>query len=132
MVEKTGDVEAKANLQSPFHIREIDSRCPKNHRPLVKKDKEDTYREPRNKASNKDKNQAKSHNSSVATNQPQTWAPKKNKRARWGGYLATGVNDTKEAKKDKDKASMDLGHVECYTCHQKVHFANKCSEKKKN
>ncbi len=46
VVEKAGDVEAKANLQPPFYVRDIDVRCPKGHRPSAKKDKEDTYREP--------------------------------------------------------------------------------------
>ncbi len=80
MVEKPGDVEAKANLQPPFYIREIDSRYPKSDRPSAKKDKEDTYQEFRNQAS-KDKDKAKSHNSSLA-NQRQTQAPKKDKRCR--------------------------------------------------
>ncbi len=71
MVEKTGDVEAKANLESLFYVREIDSRCPKDYRSSAKKDKEDTYGEPRKEAFNKDKDKAKSHNSSSA-NQPQT------------------------------------------------------------
>ncbi len=68
VVEKTGDVEAKANLQSPFYIREIDFRCLKGHRLLAKKDKEDTYWEPHNEAS-KDKDKAKSQTFSFA-NQP--------------------------------------------------------------
>ncbi len=38
VVEKAGDVEAKANLQPPFNIREIDSRCPKSYCLLAKKD----------------------------------------------------------------------------------------------
>ena len=59
MVKKTRDVEAKANLQPPFYVREIDSKCPKGYRPSVKKDKEDANREYRNKAS-KDKDKAKS------------------------------------------------------------------------
>ncbi len=68
MVKKAGNIKAKANLQPPFYIMEIDSRCPKSHRPLAKK--EDTYRESRNEAF-KDKNKAKSQTSSSA-NQPQT------------------------------------------------------------
>ncbi len=60
MVEKAGDVEAKANLQLSFYIREIDFRCPKSHRPLAKKDKEDTYREHCNEVF-QDQNKAKSH-----------------------------------------------------------------------
>ncbi len=78
---------------------------------MAKKDKEDTYWEPQNKAS-KDKNKAKSHNFSPA-NQPQTQASKKDKRCRWG-HPATKVNATKVTKKDKDKAK-DLSHVEYYT-----------------
>ncbi len=69
-MEKAGDVEVKANLQSPFYIREIDSRCPKDHRLSEKKDKEDTYWEPRNEIS-KDKDKAKSQ-TFFSTNQPQT------------------------------------------------------------
>ncbi len=69
VVEKTGDAKAKANLQLPFYVREIDSRCPKGYRLLAKKDKENTYREPQNEAS-KDKNKAKSHSSPVSVNQP--------------------------------------------------------------
>ena len=58
VVEKAGDAEAKTNLQPPFYIREIDSKCPKGYPPSVKKDKEDTNQEHRNKAS-KDKDKVK-------------------------------------------------------------------------
>ncbi len=118
-MEKTSNVEAKANLQPPFYVREIDSRCPKNHRPLAKKDKEDSYQEPHNEAS-KDKNKVKSHNSSTSANQPQTQAFKKNKRGCRGDYRdhpATKVNTTEVAK--KDKVLKELSHVECYTYYQK-------------
>ncbi len=134
-MEKVGDVEAKANLQPPFYVRDIDVRCPKDHRLSSKKDKEDTYREPQSETS-KDKDKAKSHNSSTSTNQhqPQTQASKKDKRGRrgghGGGHPATGVNATKVAK--KDKAPKDLSHIECYTCHQKGHYATKCPDKPKN
>ncbi len=43
VVEKVVNAEAKANLQPPFGTREIDSRCPKGYRLLVKKDKDDAY-----------------------------------------------------------------------------------------
>ncbi len=66
VVEKAGDAEAKANLQPPFYIREIDSRCPKGHRPSAKK--KNTYWEPRDEAC-KDKDKAKSQTSFCA-NQP--------------------------------------------------------------
>ncbi len=129
VVEKAGDVEAKANLQPHFYVREINARYLKGHHPLVKKNKEDTYWEHCNEAS-KDKEKAKSYNTSSA-NQPQTQAPKKDQCSRRRGYPVTGVITTKIAKKDKDKAK-DLSHVKCYTCKQKVHYANKCPEKLKN
>ncbi len=42
-MKKAGDAEAKANLQLPFYIRDIDVRYSKDHRSSAKKDKEDTY-----------------------------------------------------------------------------------------
>ncbi len=65
-MEKAGDVEAKANLQPPFYVRDINARCPKGHCPSSKT-KEDTYREPQSKDS-KHKDKAKSHNSSTSAN----------------------------------------------------------------
>ncbi len=94
---------------------------------MAKKDKENTYCKPRNKASNKDKDKIKSHNSSSA-NQPQTQALKKDKRGCRGGHLATGVNTTEVAKKDKDKAK-DLSHIKYHTCKQKSYYVNKCLKK---
>ncbi len=109
-MEKAGNIEAKANLQPPFYVRDIDVRCPKGHHPSTKKDKEDTYRESQNEAF-KDKNKAKSHSSSASTNQSLTQAPKKDKRNCRGGYPAIGVNATKVTK--KDKAPKDLSHIKC-------------------
>ncbi len=68
-MEKAGNAEAKANLQPPFYVRDINARCSKGYRPSAKKDKENTYREPQNKAF-KDKDKAKSHSSSTPANQP--------------------------------------------------------------
>ncbi len=132
VMEKVGDVEAKANLQPPFYVRDIDARCPKGHRPSSKKDKEDTYREPQNEAS-KDKDKAKSYRSFTSANQPQTQVSKKDKcgcRGGHGGHPATGVNATKVAK--KDKALKHLSHIKCYTYHQKGHYITKCPDKPKN
>ena len=66
MVDKAGHVEAKTNLQFPFYVREIDSKCPKSYCPSVKKDKENVNPEHCNKASKQDKEKAKSLNSSSA------------------------------------------------------------------
>ncbi len=131
-MEKAGNAEAKANLQPPFYVRDINARCSKGHCSSAKKDKENTYWEPQNEAS-KDKDKAKSHSSSTSANQPQTQASKKDKRGCWGGHgghSATGVNATEIAK--KDKAPKDLSHIECYTCHQKGHYTTKCPNKPKN
>ncbi len=68
MVEKAGDIETKANLLPSFYAREINAKCLKKYRPLVKKNKENTYWEYRDETS-KDKDKVKSHNSSSA-NQP--------------------------------------------------------------
>lgn len=59
-MEKAGDVEIKAYLQSPFYVREIDSWYPKGHCPSAKNDKKNTYQKSRDEAS-KNKNKAKSH-----------------------------------------------------------------------
>ena len=72
VVEKTVDVEAKAGLQPLFGTKKIDSRCPKGYRLLIKKDKDNTYWEYCNEASNRDKKKVKSYNSSFSANQPQT------------------------------------------------------------
>ena len=66
MVEKTRDIEAKANLQLPFYIRKIDSKCLKGYCPSVKKDKKDANWEYRNEASSKNKEKAKFYNPSFA------------------------------------------------------------------
>ena len=71
MVEKTGNVKAKTNLQPPFYVKEINSKYPKSYCPLIKKDKKNTYWKPYNEASNKNKDKAKSHNP-FSTNQSQT------------------------------------------------------------
>ncbi len=130
-MEKADDAEVKANLQSFFYIREINSRYPKGHHPSAKKNKEDIYQKSHNEAS-KDKDKAKSHNSSSSANQPQIQALKKNKHGCRGNHRdhpAIKVNATEVAKKDKDKALKDLSHVKCYTCYQKGHYANKYPEK---
>ena len=131
VIEKAVNTEAKISLQTHSMIREINSRCPKTHRPLVMKDKNNAYWEYRNKASNKGKKKAKSHPSSFA-NQPQIQASKKNKHHRTRqGHLATGINTTEIVKKDKNKAK-DLSHIKCYTYKQKDHYMNKCLKKQKN
>ena len=127
MVEKAGDVEAKANLQLPSYVWEIDSRFPKSYCPSSKKDKKDIQQEYYDEAS---KEKAKSQTFST-TNQPQIQNSKKRHGGRKRNCLAIGVNATKVVKKEKDKAK-DPRHIKCYTCKQKGHYANKYPDKPKN
>ena len=130
VVEKAVDAKAKTGFQPHSIIREIDSRCPKEYRPSVKKNKNDAYRKHRDKVS-KDKEKAKSHLLSSA-NQPQNQASKNNKRhGSRRTHLATRVNAIEVAKKDKDKAK-NLSHIKCCICKQKGHHANMCPKKPKN
>ena len=130
MVEKAVNTKAKVGLQPHSMIKEIDSRCPKEYRSLVKKDKDNAYWKHCNEAF-KDEEKAKSH-PSFSVNQPQTQASKKNKRHRSRqGHLATRINVIKVVKKDKDK-TKDLSHIKCYTCKQKGHYVNKYPKKLKN
>ena len=55
VVEKAVEVKTKADFQTYSMIREINFECPKEHWPLIKKDKNDAYREHRNETSNKNK-----------------------------------------------------------------------------
>lgn len=112
MVEKAVDIEAKTSLQPPFETKEIDSRCPKSYKLLVKKDKDKTHQEHRNG------NKTKLHNLFLTnTNQPQTQAFKKDKLYKrcQKSHPATEVNATEVAKKNKDKAK-NLNHIKYYTC----------------
>ena len=130
VVEKAVNVKVKASLQPLSKTKEINSRYSKSYRPSTKKNKNNASRGHCNKTFTNDKDKAKSHNSSIV-NQPQTQASKKDKRGCWESYLATEVNITKIAKKNKEK-DKDLSYVKCYTCKQKDHYANKCLEKSKN
>ena len=112
-MEKARNAEAKANLYPPFYIKEINSKCPKNYCPLVKKDKEDANWVHRNKVFNKNTKKAKSHNPFFA-NQPQAQASKKRLESRQRNSSATRINATKVTKKDKDE-TKDLSHVKYYT-----------------
>ena len=126
VVEKAGDAEAKANLQPPSYVWEIDVRSPKNYRLSSKKNKENIQRQHHNEApKNKGKSQIP-----ATTNQLQTQDSKKRHEGQWGNRPATEVNATKVVKKEKDKAK-DLSHVKCYTCNQKDHYANKYPDKPK-
>ena len=100
VVEKAGDAEAKANLQPSSYIREIDSRCPKGHRPLFKKDKKDTQRKHRDEAF-KDRKKAKSHTPST-TNQLQTQDLKKRDRGR-GARKPSGYQSQRHQGSDEAK-----------------------------
>ena len=62
MVKKAKDAKIKVNEQPAFNVREIDSKCPKNYCPSVKKNKNDVNWKYHNEASSKDKKKTKSYN----------------------------------------------------------------------
>ena len=71
IVEKAvDDTKAKANLQPPFYIKEIDSKCSKGYHLFIKKDKKDANWEHRNETLKQNKEKAKTYIPS-STNQPQ-------------------------------------------------------------
>ncbi len=72
VIEKAINVEVKTSLQSLSGTKEINSKYPRGYRSLVKKDKDNINQEHQDEISNKDKDKAKSHNSSSANNQPLT------------------------------------------------------------
>ncbi len=82
---------------------------------MIKKDKDNAYWEHHNEDSNRDKDKAKSYNP-FFDNQPQSQASKKCQRSWQGDHLATEVNATKVAKKNKDKNKAKiLSYIKCYT-----------------
>ncbi len=72
MIEKAVDTKVKTSLQASSGIRKINSRYLKGYKLLAKKDKDDANRVHQDEAPNKDKNKAKSYNSSSANSQLQT------------------------------------------------------------
>lgn len=130
VVEKIVYAETKARLQLPSKVRKINSRCPKDYKP-PKKDKSSW---------NHQDDQAKSSHNFPPVNtyqlkaQTQTQAFKQNKyyqRSHQGDHLAIGINTTKVAKKNKDKAN-NWSHIKYYIYKQKDHYVNKYSKSLKN
>lgn len=113
-VEKAINAEVKTGLQSSPETRKIDSKCPRDYWPLIKKDKEQEI-------TLDDK--TKSYNSLANIGQPQTLTEvfkKNNRHDSRQGYLAIRVNETEISKKNKNKNKnkKDLSHIKCYTYKQ--------------
>ena len=135
VVDKTIDAEAKANLQAPSKTKEMDSRCSRVQRPTKKEDK-DSRDYKKNKSS-----QNPPINASLSGTQSSPAQPKKEQNSRFRqersrrqgqgqNTPATSVNATAVRKnKNKDKDKKDFSNIECYTCKQKGHYANKCPKK---
>ena len=68
MIEKAINVEVKAGLQPPFGTKEINFKCPKRYRPLVKKDKNNAYWKQYDEAFNRNKKKTKFHNPLFSAN----------------------------------------------------------------
>ena len=127
-VKKAVNAEAKTMLQSSASIRDIDSRCPRGNRPAKKEDKNSSGK---NKSTDSPSADTSSGKQSSSTQQTSS-NPKKDRGPRRRGGRggqgrspdspATGVNvvPTKEGK------DRDMSKVECYNCHRKGHYSNKC------
>ena len=128
-VEKTVNAETKASLQSPAIARDINSRCREN-RPTKREEKDSGGK---NKSTNSTPADTFSGKKSSSAWQTSSLNPKKDqdyqrdprrRKERGPGHNtdspATGINivPTKERR--------DMSQVECYNCHWKRHYSNKC------
>ena len=135
VVDKTVDAKAKASLQAPSGTREMDFQYLQSQRPTKKDDKDS-----RNYEKNKFSQNLPANASSNGT-QSSLPQPKKDQNSRFcqgkpqrqgqgQNTLATGINATTIKKdKDKNKDIKNLSNIECYTCKQKSHYANKYPKK---
>ena len=130
-VEKTVNAEAKTMLQSCFITRNMDSRCQQGNRPSKKeKEEKDSGKNKSTKSTPADTSSRKQSSSAWQTpsakpknNQDHQQGPRRRGGQGQGcntNSPATGVNivSTKEGR--------DMSQVECYNCHRKRHYSNKC------
>ena len=131
-VKKAVNVEAKAIFQSSASTRDMDSRCPRGNKPAKKEDKDSSGKNKSTDSLSADTSSGKQSSSTQHTSSN----PKKNQDHQQGyrrcgrregqgrntDSPATGVNivPTKEGK------DRDMSKVECYNCHWKGHYSNKC------
>ena len=129
-MEKAINAEAKAMLQSSSSTRDMDSRYPRGNRPTKK---EERYCGGKNKSTNSALADTSSGKQSSSTQQTSSAKLKKDQdyqqglRRRGGrgqgcntDSPATGVNIVLK------KEGRDISQVECYNCHRKEHYSNKC------
>ena len=142
LVKKTIEVEAKVSLlPSPF-VRDMDQRCPQCNRPAtMSKSQASSTRDPRDEpsldkalASNKPPHSLRSENGDTSDKKARKEKKKKQRRrdAEQAGKdptPATGVNasSTKTHPRRKDPSL-----ITCYNCNKKGHYADHCSEPRKN
>ena len=146
LVEKAIDAEAKASLQPPSFLREMDQRCPRGNRPahitMAKSQASATW-DPRDDPSEKTQTQASS-----------TWDPwdEPSEKAQYkpthSSRSENGETSGRKARKEKKKhrrqkqarkdptpatsrARKDLSHITCFNRDQKGHYATKCPEPKR-
>ena len=114
-------------LQSSSSTREIDSRCPQGNRSAKKEEKDFE----KNKYTNSAPSDISSGKQSFSTQQTSSANPKKDQDQQRGSWYcrrrgqghdspAMGINIVPK------KEGKEITQVECYTCHRKGHYANKC------
>ena len=141
MVQRAVNAEARAGLRSSTKVRDLDARCPRDHRPS-------------HNTSVKVQTQGSSHKDSSRSKEPKPKDPKpapsrdnaaeptkkenrKNKKKKRRNRkreqneqpLATDAN-TKVPKKKRKR--YDPSEVTCFNCDKKGHYASDCIKPPKN
>ena len=142
LVKKAIDAEAKASLQPPSILREMDQRCPRGNRPAhstVAKSQASSTRDPRDDPVEKPPppSAPKPSNSSPAgsseTSDKKAWREKK-KHRRLDQQWDQGRKDTSftPATGANSGTRKDMSQITCFNCNKKGHYSRNCSEPRKN
>ena len=142
LVEKAIEVQVKVNFLPSSFVRDMDQRCPQGNRPTtMSKSQASSTRDPRDEpsldkvlASNKPPHFSRSENGDTSDKKARKEKKKKQCRrdveqAGKDPTPATGVNasSTKTHPWRKDPSL-----ITCYNCNKKGHYADHCSEPRKN
>ena len=134
LVEKAIDAEAKASLQPSSFIRDMDQCCPRGNRPahaIVTKSHASSARDPRDepseKAQYKPPHSSRPHFLRSKNGETSDRKARKEKKKH---------RRQEQARKDSTPATggacKDLSHITHFNCDKKGHYADKCTEPRKD